>query len=266
MPESIYTNDLQAILLENLRLPMTANSEKTKLLLFLSPESCEDACVANNVFKDEAQKMDLIWTSNSKLLVGSLSENSVCNQATLEDLKTADLVILLDNSSSNASSELKSKFPGWTGKTESWDLSSGNVQNIIGQYVGKILVRLILQGGKRQSSSTQSVSSNQNLHTSGGGTVGGSKDANNADSKNSGSKDSIRVSRESKGRGGKTVTIVSGLTLDDAKLQELSKRLKQVCGTGGTVKDGKIEIQGDQCDRVLAELQNRGYKAKRSGG
>lgn len=266
MPESIYTNDLQAILLENLRLPMTANSEKTKLLLFLSPESCEDACVANSVFKDEAQKMDLIWTSNSKLLVGSLSENSVCNQATLEDLKTADLVILLDNSSSNASSALKSKFPGWTGKTESWDLSSGDVQNIIGQYVGKILVRLILQGGKRQSSSTQSVSSNPNLHTSDGGTVGGSKDANNADSKNSGSKDSIRVSRESKGRGGKTVTIVSGLTLDDAKLQELSKRLKQVCGTGGTVKDGKIEIQGDQCDRVLAELQNRGYKAKRSGG
>lgn len=270
MPESIYTNDLQAILLENLRLTMTANSEKPRLLLFLSPESCEDACVANNVFKDEAQKMDLIWTSNAKLLAGSLNENSVCSHATLEDLKTADLVILLDNSSSNASSNvssvLKSKFPAWAGKTETWDLSSGDVQNIVAHNVGKLLVRLILQGGKRQSSSPQSVSSNPNLYTSGGGTAGGSKDANNADAKNSGSKDSVRVSRESKGRGGKTVTIVSGLTLDDAKLQELSKRLKQVCGTGGTVKDGKIEIQGDQCDRVLAELQNNGYKAKRSGG
>jgi translation initiation factor 1 len=266
MPESIYTNDLQAILLENLRLTMTANSEKPRLLLFLSSASCEDACVANSVFKDEAQKMDLIWTSNSKLLAGSLDENSVCSQATLEDLKTSDLVILLDNSSSNASSALKSKFPAWAGKTETWDLSSANVQNIVAHNVGKLLVRLILQGGKRQSSSPQSVSSNPNLYTSGGGTEGGSKDANNAGAKNSGSKDSVRVSRESKGRGGKTVTIVSGLTLDDAKLQELSKRLKQVCGTGGTVKDGKIEIQGDQCERVLAELQNKGYKAKRSGG
>lgn len=245
---------------------MTANSEKTKLLLFLSPASCEHACVANSVFKDEALKMDLIWTSNSKLLASSLNENSVCSEATLEDLKSADFVILLANSSSNASSALKSMFPAWTGKTETWDLSSGNVQDIVAQNVGKLLVRLILQGGKRQSPATQSVSSNPNLHTPGGGTGGGSKGANNAEAKISSSKDSVRVSRESKGRGGKTVTIVSGLALDDANLQELSKRLKQVCGTGGTVKDGKIEIQGDQCDRVLAELQNKGYKAKRSGG
>lgn len=245
---------------------MTTNSEKTKLLLFLSPESCEDACVANSVFKDEAQKMDVTWTSVSKLVTASSSDTSICTQATLEDLKTADLVILLANSSSNALSILKSRFPSWTGKPETWDITSGDVQNIVSQNVAKLLVRLILQGGKRQSSSPQSVSSNPNLHTSGGGTANSSKDANNSGARNSGSKDSVRVSRESKGRGGKTVTIVSGLTLDDDKLQELAKRLKQVCGTGGTVKEGKIEIQGDQCDRVLAELQNKGYRAKRSGG
>jgi translation initiation factor 1 len=75
-----------------------------------------------------------------------------------------------------------------------------------------------------------------------------------------------RVARQTQGRAGKAVTIVSGLPLDDPGLEELAKELKRRCGTGGTVKNGVIEIQGEHRDSVVAELVRRGYPAKRSGG
>jgi predicted translation initiation factor SUI1 len=62
------------------------------------------------------------------------------------------------------------------------------------------------------------------------------------------------------------VTIVSEVPLDDAGLKDLAALLKQRCGTGGTVKDGRIEIQGDQRDRLASELERLGYRVKRSGG
>jgi translation initiation factor 1 len=76
----------------------------------------------------------------------------------------------------------------------------------------------------------------------------------------------VRVSRETKGRGGKAVTLVRGLALDAAALDKLGKQLKAACGSGGTVKDGVVEVQGDHCDKVLALLQAQGHKAKRAGG
>ena len=77
----------------------------------------------------------------------------------------------------------------------------------------------------------------------------------------------VRVSRENKGRGGKTVTLVRGLPLPLADLEALGKHLRTHCGTGGTVKDGVVEVQGDHAVRVLAWLQAQGYpKAKRTGG
>ena len=76
----------------------------------------------------------------------------------------------------------------------------------------------------------------------------------------------VRVSRETKGRKGKGVTLVMGLPLDGDALKSLAKELKRSCGTGGTVKDGVIEIQGEQRDALVAELKRRGYDAKRSGG
>ncbi|AYQ29251.1 translation initiation factor Sui1 [Polaromonas sp. SP1] len=75
-----------------------------------------------------------------------------------------------------------------------------------------------------------------------------------------------RVSRESKGRGGKTVTVIKGLPLDAPALAQLGKQLKAACGTGGTVKDGVIEVQGDHCDTVMQALQKLGHAAKRAGG
>jgi len=76
----------------------------------------------------------------------------------------------------------------------------------------------------------------------------------------------VRVGREVAGRGGKGVTVVSGLTLDAAQLEELATRFKRLCGAGGGVKDGRIEIQGEHRDRLVAELARLGFAAKRSGG
>jgi translation initiation factor 1 len=76
----------------------------------------------------------------------------------------------------------------------------------------------------------------------------------------------VRVSRETKGRGGKSVTLVRGLPLDDAALSSLGKRLRSACGAGGTHKAGVIEVQGDQADRLVALLQAEGWRVKRAGG
>jgi translation initiation factor 1 len=77
--------------------------------------------------------------------------------------------------------------------------------------------------------------------------------------------DVVRVSRETKGRGGKAVTLVKGVSLSDNDLEALGKQLKAACGSGGTVKDGVIEVQGDHIDRIVALLNAQGYKAKRAG-
>lgn len=76
----------------------------------------------------------------------------------------------------------------------------------------------------------------------------------------------VRVSRETRGRAGKGVTLVRGLALDAAALTMLGKQLKAACGTGGTVKDGVIEIQGDHCERVIEWLRRDGRTVKRAGG
>lgn len=75
-----------------------------------------------------------------------------------------------------------------------------------------------------------------------------------------------RVSRESKGRGGKTVTVVRGLPLAADALAALGKRLKAACGAGGTVRDGALEVQGEHCERVVAWLVREGFKVRRAGG
>ena len=76
----------------------------------------------------------------------------------------------------------------------------------------------------------------------------------------------VRLRRETKGRGGKAVTIVDGVPLAGAELKQLAKALKQRCGVGGSVKSHTIEIQGDQRTLLKAELEARGYTVKLSGG
>ena len=76
----------------------------------------------------------------------------------------------------------------------------------------------------------------------------------------------VRVRLEKKGRGGKAVTTVTGLPLNEAELKELGKKLKKKAGVGGAVKEGVVEVQGDRVAQVIEWLGAMGYDAKRSGG
>ena len=76
----------------------------------------------------------------------------------------------------------------------------------------------------------------------------------------------VRVMRDRKHRGGKTVTLISGVPASNETITTLAQQLKKLCGSGGTVKDGVIEIQGDHCEKVQAKLSELGYKVKRAGG
>jgi translation initiation factor 1 len=76
----------------------------------------------------------------------------------------------------------------------------------------------------------------------------------------------VRLGQETKGRKGKGVTLITGLSLPDDELLKLASDLKRRCGSGGTLRDGVIEIQGDHRDILLEELRKRGHTVKRSGG
>jgi translation initiation factor 1 len=76
----------------------------------------------------------------------------------------------------------------------------------------------------------------------------------------------VRVSRETGGRGGKTVTVIRGVPLEATALAGLAATLKAACGCGGTVKDGVIELQGDRRDPAVAQLEQAGWRVRRAGG
>ena len=76
----------------------------------------------------------------------------------------------------------------------------------------------------------------------------------------------VRIVRDRKHRGGKTVTVITGVPANQNEIATLAQQLKKLCGSGGTIKDGVIEIQGDHCDKVQAKLTEMGYKVKRAGG
>jgi translation initiation factor 1 len=76
----------------------------------------------------------------------------------------------------------------------------------------------------------------------------------------------VRVSRETGGRNGKAVTVIRGLPLEAAALAELARSLKAACGSGGTVRDGVVEVQGDHRDTVVPRLEKAGYRVRRAGG
>ena len=76
----------------------------------------------------------------------------------------------------------------------------------------------------------------------------------------------VRIRREVNGRGGKTVTVITGVLRDETSLKQMTTKLKQLCGTGGTLKDGIIEIQGDHREKIQTELAKQGFTVKFSGG
>jgi translation initiation factor 1 len=107
------------------------------------------------------------------------------------------------------------------------------------------------------------------VYSTGIGRIKPSKEKNNSLAANN-SRDPndgiVRIHRETKGRGGKGVSVIVGLNLKTAELELLAKKLKQLCGTGGTVKDGTIEIQGDQREKLKQALEKMDYVVKIAGG
>ena len=76
----------------------------------------------------------------------------------------------------------------------------------------------------------------------------------------------IRIMRETKGHKGKTVTVIGNIPIKDSELKEFAKKLKARCGTGGSIRDGEILIQGDHREAILDEITRQGYKVKLAGG
>ena len=140
---------------------------------------------------------------------------------------------------------LRDRFPEWTGAVEGWDIATGpEATSSVEAAVNALIARLL--GGTDQPTAPPP-----------------------APPKAAAPKPPakpVKVGRETAGRRGKGVTVVWDLPLGEAGLSELAAKLKAKCGTGGTVKDGRIEIQGDQRDRVVAELEALGYAVKRAGG
>lgn len=99
-----------------------------------------------------------------------------------------------------------------------------------------------------------------------GGKKRKARQSSQAPSIKSPAKQGVRIRRESKGRGGKNVCVIDGLSLADTQLKALLKRLKGQLGSGGAIKNGTIEIQGDHRDKLLMLLEKEGIKAKLAGG
>lgn len=165
-------------------------------------------------------------------------------QATVEELQQADLVIALKQAEHEPL--LRERYPACAGRVECWHIDDEPAALAEVEREVMDLIARLMGGGKAAPAPPPAPAAAPAPPPRPAATV--------------------RVGRETKGRRGKGVTTVSDLPLDAAGLAELCTRLKDRCGTGGTVKDGRVEIQGDQRDRVAAELEKLGYKVKRSGG
>ncbi len=243
---------------------MNQVSQKLKRLLFVTSHDRQLGRLGEHIFNTEANKMELNWESTFATLSEShevespfaqeiqqaIGENSTSDTQgrpiTIEYLNQCDLLVLLETPNA-ACSDFGKRFANWKGQVEHWNISGSDPVQDVGSRVSKLVITLILKGGKRAplAPPTPPVTARSATPAQAG---------------------TAKVSLDAKGRKGKKVTTVSALALDEAQLEKLATDLKHLCGSGGTVKDGVIEIQGDQRERILSELQKRGYKAKRAGG
>ncbi len=145
---------------------------------------------------------------------------------------------------------LQERFPAWAEKVKFWHVDDApEVLGLIEQEVMALVARLLGGGHHPESTPIEATTS-----------------ASPPVKEPAKKPITLKVGRETAGRRGKGVTIVFDVPLSDNGVRELATLLKQRCGTGGTVKDGRIEIQGDQRERIVAELEKLGYKVKRVGG
>jgi translation initiation factor 1 len=175
-------------------------------------------------------------------------------QLTMDDLEKADRIVAMNHLEHLPL--LQERFPKWANKVEYWEIAdSAEALARIEHEVMDLTARLI-RGGERQKAPPPELclKCHQPVGTCACAT------------KKEGLRNvTVRVGRETKGRRGKGVTTVSDLPLEESGLAELAAKLKRRLGTGGTIKNGRIEIQGDHRDRILVELESMGYRAKRAG-
>jgi translation initiation factor 1 len=240
-----------------------------RTVLFLCTGNYYRSRFAEILFNSVAGKMRLPWKASSKGLalerglnnVGSMAVSAVKAleamgvraadavdrfpmQATLDDFALADWIVALKQAEHLPL--LQERFPAWVERVEFWQVDDApDALALIEQEVMGFVARL-MGGGERQE-----VPNAPELPTH----LEPTKKPLTA-----------KVGRETAGRRGKGVTTVFDLPVDETGLRELAATLKQRCGTGGTVKEGRIEIQGDQRERLVAELEKLGYKVKRVGG
>lgn len=214
---------------------------KHKSVLFLGTGGDYRSRSTETLFNTVAGRMGLPWRASSRQLA---REGDAPGGAPLSaaDLEEADRIVGM--AQAELLPLLQERFPAWVEKVEWWsveDLPEAPAR-IEKEVMG--LVARILGGGTRPEPADEPAPAppppRKPL--------------------------TARVGRETAGRRGKGVTTVFDLNLDEDSLRELAGTLKQRCGTGGTVKDGRIEIQGDQRERIVAELEKLGYKVKRVGG
>jgi protein-tyrosine phosphatase len=242
-------------------------------VLFLCTGNYYRSRFAEILFNSVADRMGLPWRASSRGLalergvnnVGPMEVEAVRAlealairaaadvarfpvQVTADELERADRVVALKQAEHLPL--LQERFPAWVEKVEFWHVDDDpGALALIEQEVMNLVARLLGGGGHQEGLPTAAS--------------GPERPA----AKEPVSKPvTVKVGRETAGRRGKGVTIVFDLPLDEGGLRELAAVLKQRCGTGGTVKDGRIEIQGEQRERVVAELEKLGYRVKRVGG
>jgi len=165
-------------------------------------------------------------------------------EVTIDELEKANVVIAL--SQDEHSPLLQERFPAYAERVEFWHVADApEAVALIERKIMDLMARLLGGGGEApQPEAIEVARSPEALKKP----------------------MTAKVGRETAGRRGKGVTTVFDVPLDEDALKELAAKLKQRCGTGGTVKDGRIEIQGDQRERIMAELERLGFKVKRVGG
>jgi protein-tyrosine phosphatase len=243
-------------------------------VLFLCTGNYYRSRYAEILFNSVAGRMNLPWRASSRGLalergvnnIGPMALSAVKAlqarglraaaefgrfplQATVDDFGGAHWIVALKEAEHLPL--LQERFPAWAEKVEFWHVDDApEVLELIEREVLDLAARLIGGGRIRVAPSPE---------------VAAEPVVAKAEIPKKGPQ-VVRLGRETKGKRGKGVTTVSGLPLDDAGLVEFAATLKRRCGTGGTVKDGVIEIQGDQRDRLAAVLEGMGYTIKRVGG
>lgn len=241
---------------------------KQKTILFLCTGNYYRSRFAEALFVSVARRMGLPWHAFSRALALERGVNNIgpmataaiqaleamgirdadrCSrlpvQVTAEELEKADVIIALKHAEHFPL--VQERFPAFTERVEFWHVDDApEALQLIESKMMDLMARLVGGGGEAPqdvAKVTRPPEVPKKPLTA-------------------------KVGKETAGRRGKGVTTVFDVPLDDEALKELAAKLKQRCGTGGTVKDRRIEIQGDMRERIVTELEQMGFKVKRVGG